>query len=177
MKRQNRRGGASRQCVPKQELGNEMKRKLGNKLNVGLGGTRQEIVMRAVDVLQKKRDGGDLSRAESRPLFRRRTDGGWPDYQVSALLMAIYLRGMSERETSDLTRAMAHSGTMLDWSDLPGPRLTSTAPAASATRRRSSWFRWRRRVGSSCRRCPAAAWGIPAARWTSWSRSRDSDVT
>jgi pyrimidine-nucleoside phosphorylase len=70
--------------------------------------------MRAVDIIGKKRDGGALSTEEIDWFIRSFTRGEIPDYQAAALLMAIYFRGMSPRETVDLTLAMAHSGDMLD---------------------------------------------------------------
>lgn len=74
--------------------------------------------MRTVDIIQKKRDGGELSTEEIEFFIRGFTRGDIPDYQASALLMAIFFRGMSARETVDLTMAMAHSGDMLDVHDV-----------------------------------------------------------
>jgi pyrimidine-nucleoside phosphorylase len=79
--------------------------------------------MRAVDVIRKKRDGLALDRAEIEAFVRGATSHEWPDYQVSALLMAIVLRGMSDQETAWLTHAMTHSGDTLDWSDVPGVKV------------------------------------------------------
>jgi pyrimidine-nucleoside phosphorylase len=79
--------------------------------------------MRAVDILRKKRDGHALAPEEIAAFVRGITDRSWPDYQISALLMAILLRGMNADETAVLTRAMVHSGTKLDLSDLPGPKV------------------------------------------------------
>jgi pyrimidine-nucleoside phosphorylase len=79
--------------------------------------------MRAVDIIRKKRDGEELSRAEIDEFVRGATTRRWPAYQVSALLMAIVLRGMSPAETADLTAAMIHSGEKLDLGDLPGPKI------------------------------------------------------
>jgi pyrimidine-nucleoside phosphorylase len=76
--------------------------------------------MRAVDVLRKKRDGQCLDRQEIDGFVAGATDGSWPDYQLSALLMAIVLRGMSDEETAWLTEAMARSGARFDLSSLPG---------------------------------------------------------
>jgi pyrimidine-nucleoside phosphorylase len=70
--------------------------------------------MRAVDIIARKRDGAELSTAEIDWFVRGFTRGDIPDYQAAALLMAITLRGMSARETVDLTLAMAHSGDVLD---------------------------------------------------------------
>jgi pyrimidine-nucleoside phosphorylase len=82
-----------------------------------------EASMRAVDILRKKRDGHALDRAEIEAFITGITTRAWPDYQASALLMAIVLRGMNAEETADLTRAMVASGEKLDFSDLPGVKV------------------------------------------------------
>ena len=79
--------------------------------------------MRAVDVIRRKRDGRVLTNAEIEAFVRGATDGSWMPYQVSALLMAIVLRGMDAGETSALTGAMVRSGLKLDLSDVPGPKV------------------------------------------------------
>jgi pyrimidine-nucleoside phosphorylase len=79
--------------------------------------------MRAVDIIRKKRDGHPLSPEEIDAFIRSATERRWPDYQLSALLMAIVLRGMDAAETAALTGAMVHSGERLDLSDLPGPKV------------------------------------------------------
>lgn len=73
---------------------------------------------RVVDLITKKRDGGLLTADEINWFVKSFTAGDVPDYQTAALAMAIYFRGMSPRETSDLTLAMAHSGEVLDLSDV-----------------------------------------------------------
>ncbi len=70
------------------------------------------------DIIIKKRDGGELSKEEIDFFVSGVTDGSVPDYQISALLMAMLLVGMSDRETVLLTLAMAESGDMLDLSSL-----------------------------------------------------------
>jgi len=79
--------------------------------------------MRAVDIIRKKRDQIALSRDEIDSFVTGATDGSWPDYQISALLMAIVLRGMSDEETAWLTDAMARSGARLDLASLPGSKV------------------------------------------------------
>lgn len=79
--------------------------------------------MRAVDIIRAKRDGEPLSAAAIDGFVRGVTDGSWPDYQASALLMAIVLKGMTAEETAELTRAMAGSGTRVDLSNLPGIKV------------------------------------------------------
>jgi pyrimidine-nucleoside phosphorylase len=76
-----------------------------------------------MDVIRKKRDGRELSRAEIEYLVRAYTDDGIPDYQVSAWLMAVILRGLSRAETSVLTNAMLHSGDVLDLSEFPARKV------------------------------------------------------
>ena len=78
--------------------------------------------MRAVDIIAKKRDGGELSREEIEFIIAGYTSGEIADYQMSALLMATYLRGMTDDEALALTDAMLRSGEVLDYSDL-GPRV------------------------------------------------------
>lgn len=78
--------------------------------------------MRTVEIIAKKRDGGELSRNEINFFIQGYTRGDIPDYQAAALAMAILLRGMTPQETADLTMAMANSGEILD--------LTGVVPIA-----------------------------------------------
>lgn len=80
-------------------------------------------MLRAVDIIRKKRDGGTLANEEIDTFIQGATSGAWEKYQVTALLMAIYFRGMSDEETAYLTGAMVRSGAKLDWSDQPGPKV------------------------------------------------------
>jgi len=80
---------------------------------------RAPQTFRAIDVIRKKRDGVELSRAEIEGLVSAYTKGEIPDYQVSAWLMAVVLKGMTRPETAALTDAMLHSGDVLDLSSLP----------------------------------------------------------
>ncbi len=76
--------------------------------------------MNPCDIIRKKRFGGELNEKEIRAFVNGVVDGSFADYQISALLMAICINGMSDRETLALTLAMAHSGDMLDLSRIPG---------------------------------------------------------
>lgn len=76
--------------------------------------------MQASEIIMKKRDGGRLSRDEIGFIIRGCTGRTIPDYQISAWLMAVFLRGMDDGETACLTDAMLHSGTVMDLSGIPG---------------------------------------------------------
>ncbi len=78
---------------------------------------------RLIDLIRKKRDGGELSAAEIGYLVTAYTQGSVPDYQVASWLMAVVLRGMTRAETAALTNAMLHSGEVLDLSSLPGKKV------------------------------------------------------
>ena len=79
--------------------------------------------MRIVDVIVNKRDGGTLSRSEIDFFIAGLQSGEVPDYQASALMMAIFLRGMDSQETAWLTDAMVRSGDRVDLSDIPGVKV------------------------------------------------------
>ena len=79
--------------------------------------------MRFVDLIEKKADGFSLSKEEIEFMVNGFTEGSIPDYQMSAMMMAILLQDMNDRETADLTMAMMHSGEAVDLSDLPGVKL------------------------------------------------------
>lgn len=73
--------------------------------------------MRMYDIIEKKRDGGKLSPQEIEFFISGYVKGEIPDYQISALLMAIYFSGMDDEETAVLTKAMMHSGNIVDLSE------------------------------------------------------------
>ena len=79
--------------------------------------------MRAVDIIQKKRDGEELGRDEIAFFVDGYTRGSIPDYQASAFTMAVFFEGMTPAETVALTESMMRTGEVLDLSDLPGPRV------------------------------------------------------
>ncbi|NLY78233.1 MAG: pyrimidine-nucleoside phosphorylase [Tissierellia bacterium] len=79
--------------------------------------------MRMYDIIKKKRDGYELSTDEINYFVDNYIKGSIPDYQISALLMAIYFNKMSERETLDLTRAIVNSGDTVDLSDIKGIKV------------------------------------------------------
>src|SRR5881398_402618 len=79
--------------------------------------------MRAVDLIRKKRDSGELSREEIDFLVAGYTRGEIPDYQMAAWLMAVWIRGMNRTELAALTEVMLHSGQVLNHSDIPGKKV------------------------------------------------------
>ncbi len=79
--------------------------------------------MRAVDLIRRKRDSGELTPEEIHSLIAAYTRGDIPDYQMSAWLMAVLLQGMNRPEIAALTDAMLHSGRVLDFSDLAGRKV------------------------------------------------------
>lgn len=81
-----------------------------------------KTLLRPQDIIRKKRDGGELSRGEIEFFVRGVTSGEVADYQSTALLMAIFLKGMTDAEQSALTNAMLHSGQILDFSDIDKPK-------------------------------------------------------
>ena len=80
-------------------------------------------LMRPIDLIRKKRDGGELSSDEVQFLIQAYTRDEIPDYQMAAWLMAVVIRGMTRGELSALTAAMLNSGETIDLSDLPGTKV------------------------------------------------------
>lgn len=79
--------------------------------------------MTMYDVIKKKRDGHALNRQELDFFIKGVTDGSLPEYQISALLMAMYLKGLDEDETADMTDLMMHSGDVVDLSMIEGVKV------------------------------------------------------
>lgn len=79
--------------------------------------------MNVVELIRKKRNGGELTSAELQYVIDGYVKGAVPDYQLSAFLMATYFRGMTKNETREFTRLMLHSGDVLDLSSIPGVKV------------------------------------------------------
>lgn len=79
--------------------------------------------MRIYDLIAKKRDGGTHTREELEAIVNGFVSGKVADYQMAAWMMAVYLRGMTNEETAELTDVMAHSGVMVDLSPIPGIKV------------------------------------------------------
>jgi thymidine phosphorylase len=93
-------------------------------------------------VIARKRDGHALTREEIAAFVRGATDGSWADYQLSAMLMAIFLRGMTAAETAAYTDAMMHSGQVADLSNVKRPRADKHSTGGVATTSRCTSRRW-----------------------------------
>lgn len=79
--------------------------------------------MNVVDLIIKKRDGHELSEIEINSFITNVTNKTIPDYQISAMLMAMFIKGLNDNETACLTKAMAYSGEVMDLSDVPGIKV------------------------------------------------------
>lgn len=79
--------------------------------------------MHILEIIQKKKEGRSLSKEEIDYFISGYTKGDIPDYQASALLMAIYFKGMGEEETNNLTMAMVESGDQIDLSSIKGIKV------------------------------------------------------
>ena len=119
--------------------------------------------MRMYDIIAKKRDGGELSDAEIRFFVNGYTAGEIPEYQVSALLMAIYLRGMSENETTSLTQYMAMSGDMVDLSYFGGLSVDKHSTGGVGDKTTLIVAPIRRLAAARLQKCRAEDLGLRAA--------------
>ncbi|WP_034300163.1 pyrimidine-nucleoside phosphorylase [Bacillus cihuensis] len=79
--------------------------------------------MRMVDLIEKKRDGGELTKEEINFIIEGYTSGSIPDYQMSSFLMSVFFRGMTAEETANMTMAMVHSGDQIDLSAIDGVKV------------------------------------------------------
>ncbi|WP_338789271.1 pyrimidine-nucleoside phosphorylase [Metabacillus sp. FJAT-53654] len=79
--------------------------------------------MRMVDLIEKKRDGQELTKEEIHHIIKAYTSGDIPDYQMSAFTMAVYFQGMTDNERAELTMAMVHSGDTIDLSEIQGIKV------------------------------------------------------
>ena len=80
-------------------------------------------MIRAAELIERKRDGGELGAEELRELVLEYTADRVPDYQMAAFLMAVYFSGMTDREVSALTDSIIRTGETVDLSSIPGPKV------------------------------------------------------
>ena len=131
--------------------------------------------MRIVDLIIRKRDGRRLSRDEIDAFISGVTTGEIPDYQASALLMAIFLRGLDAEETGWLTDAMVRSGGRVDLSSLPGVKVGKHSTGGVGDKTSLVVVpRGRRLRGARAQELRPRRSGTRAARSTSSSRFPDS---
>ena len=107
------------------------------------------------DIIYKKREGGKLSKDEIEYFIKGYVAGDIPDYQASALLMAIFFRGLDREETFQLTNAMRYSGDTIDLSSIKGVKVDKHSTGASGVcmrrsdcedeRTRTRFYGWNRR--------------------------------
>ena len=99
--------------------------------------------------------------------------GNIPDYQMSAMMMAVYFRGMDTQETFELTMAMAESGDRLDLSGVPGIKADKHSTGGVGIRPLLRWDRWRHPVVFLWQKCREEDWGIQEAPLINWKAFRD----
>lgn len=78
--------------------------------------------MKPQEIIAKKRDGKSLTDEQIGIFVDAVSSGSWPDYQISAMVMAMFINGLDQREQDELTRAMLHSGQIMDFSDIDAPK-------------------------------------------------------
>jgi len=127
--------------------------------------------VRAVDLIQRKRDGDELSGEEIDFFVRGYTRGEIPDYQASALAMAVFFRGMSPTETRKLTESMMRSGEVLDLSDLHGPKADKHSTGGVGDKTSLILAPLAAACGVFVPMISGRGLGHTGERWTSWSPS------
>jgi pyrimidine-nucleoside phosphorylase len=90
-------------------------------------------------IIARKRDGHVLTKEEIEAFVRGATDGSWADYQLTALLMAIFLRGMNGAETAHYTTAMMRSGIVADLSRVPGIKVDKHSTGGVGDKVSAEW--------------------------------------
>ena len=111
--------------------------------------------MRMYDLIMKKRNGAALTAEEIRYMITEYVAGRIPDYQMSAFLMAVYFKGMSEEETLAMTQAVAHSGDIVREA-----KSTNTLPEAWGIKRPSLSLPLWQPAEPRLLKCPEGAWVI-----------------
>ena len=125
--------------------------------------------MTPYEIIYKKRNGGELSASEIKWFIASYTSGAIPDYQTSALLMAIFLKGMTPQETTELAMAMMNSGRVFDLSDIPGIKVDKHSTGGVGDKVSIILAPMVAAAGVPVPMVAGGAWATPAGRWTSWN--------
>ena len=129
--------------------------------------------MRIYDLIETKKRGGALTEEEIAYMVRGFVDGRIPDYQMSAMLMAVCFQKMNTEETTALTLAMADSGDRMDLSSIKGIKVDKHSTGASEIRPplywRPLWLRW----GSRWQKCPGEGWDTREEPLINWKVYQD----
>lgn len=133
--------------------------------------------MRMVDLIQKKKLGLALSRAEIDFIVKGYTCGRIPDYQMSALLMAIYFQGMNQEETAALTLALVNSGECIDLSGIEGIKVDKHSTGGVGDKVSLIIIPLVASAGIRWQKCPERDWAIQEVPSTNWKPSKDSKQT
>src|SRR5487761_1539342 len=125
----------------------------------------------AVDLIRAKRDGHELAEEELRWLVDAYVAGTVPDEQVSAWLMAVYLRGMSPPEVAAFTGAIVASGEVLDLSGLSRPTVDKHSTGGVGDKVSLVLVPLLASLGAAVPQLRAGGWAIPGGHWTNWRPS------
>ena len=125
--------------------------------------------MRMYDLIQKKKEGKILSTEEINYMIRDYTKGIIPDYQMSAMLMAICFQGMDHRETYDLTMAMRDSGEIMDLSGIYGLKADKHSTGGVGDKTTLVLAPILGHWGLRWPKCPAGGWDLPEEPLINWN--------